>query len=355
MHDQTVARNNRTLEWRRTRPPAILRPPMHVFLFLLKSFLAMVNRHQRQALIRIPGVLSAYSLISRMGLLARSENGIPSARVNGLKMYLDPAEQASVAACFLWDQFEVATTAVVMEVLSGGDTVVDIGAHWGYFALLASSLCGARGRVFAFEPHPKNFALLTSNIEANHLSNVVAIRKAVSDRGGSSRLVQAWFSAGHSLLHVPPELGRKRGSTDEAVSVDTVTLDDFFAQNSAGVRLIKMDIEGAEPLALAGMHRLIERSPALVLISELNASFLDARAAADFLGRLDSWGFELAIIDDNRRQIALGSKAAILKKRFEKKSANNLLATRDCSLFERLFQQQGRPGTRLSEVEVVRL
>jgi FkbM family methyltransferase len=270
-------------------------------------------------------------------------------------MYMDPEENASRAGAFLWSEYEPATTAVLMEIVTDGDVVMDVGAHWGYFTLLAASLCGTHGRVFAFEPHPRNFALLTKNVEANGLTNVVAVQKAVSNRTGSARLFQTRVTVGHSLCSPPPEWRLGGGSAEEAIAVDTVALDDFFARSSVEPRLIKVDIEGAEPLALAGMRCLVERNPLLVLITEFSACYLDAKAAADFLDQLATCGFDVGVIDDDRRQLVVGPKAAILKRLLEEENMSHLLATRDRSLFERLFHQQDGSGKQPGRLERVRL
>ncbi len=270
-------------------------------------------------------------------------------------MYMDPGENAGRAATFLWDQYEPATTAVVMEVVSDGDVVVDVGAHWGYFTLLAASLCGESGRVFAFEPHPKNFALLTKNVEANGLTNVVVVQKAISNRAGSAKLFQSRMTVGHSLCSLPPEWRLGGGSATEVIPVDTVALDDFFAQTSVEPRLVKIDIEGAEPLALAGMQCLIKRNPSLVLIMEFNPFYLYGKAATDFLDQLAACGFDVVIIDDDQRQLAVGPKAAVLKRLLDEGTTCNFLATRDRSLFERLFQQQDSFGKHLGHLKRVRL
>lgn len=187
------------------------------------------------------------------------------------------------------------------------------------------------------------------------MTNVVAIQKAVANHSGTSKLVQARSSAGHSLCSIPPEWRVAGDSEKGAIGVDTVALDDFFARSSVEPRLIKMDIEGAEPLALAGMQCLIERNPLLVLIREFNPSYLDAKAGADFLDQLAACGFDVGIIDDDRRQLAVGPKAAMLKRLLEKEITYNLLATRDRSLFERLFQPQDGFGKHLGHLERVRL
>jgi FkbM family methyltransferase len=340
-----------------TRPQsaALLRFLLATLLIPLKWLFRMVNRRQREMLAKIPGILALYRLVSPLFVSARSKDGIPCAEVNGFKMYLDPAEEASHAGAFLLGEYEPVTSAVVMALVTDGDTVVDVGAHWGYFTLLAASLCGKCGRVFAFEPHPRNFAVLKKNLEANGLTNVVAVQKAVSSRAGSTKLFQSPSAAGHSVVSVRPKLTWEGGSAHESVAVDTVTLDDFFAQGSVEPRLIKMDIEGAEPLALTGMQRLIERHPSLVLIMEFNPSYLDAQAATEFLDQLAGCGLDVAIIDDDQRQLAVGPKAAVLKRLLDEGTTCNLLATRDRPLFEQLFELRDGSGTLLGRLERVRL
>jgi len=346
---------NETRKLERSRFVALPRPLVPTLLLPLKWLFRVVNRRQRQVLLNIPGVLAVYRSISPLLLPTRSEDGFPCAEVNGLKMYLDPAEEASHAGAFLWGEYEPVTTAVVMAVVSDGDTVVDVGANWGYFTLLAAAQCGERGRVFAFEPHPRNYDLLTKNISANRLTNVVAVQKAVSDHTGAAKLLLARSSANHSLCTLPPEWRLAGDSAKGAMAVDAVALDDFFARSSVEPRLIKIDIEGAEPLALAGMRRLIEGNPSLVLIAEFVSFFLNARAGADFLDQLTAYGLDVGIIDDARRQLAVGPKPAMLKRLLERGNSSNLLATRDRSLFERLFQQQDGFGKQLGRLERVRL
>ena len=172
--------------------------------------------------------MAVYNWIAPLLLSARSEDGIPCARVNGLKMYMDPDENASRAASFLWNQYEPATTAVVMEVVSDGDRIVDVGAHWGYFTLVRLALRRAWPRL-CLRASPQNFALLKKHIKANGLSNVVTVQKAVSNWAGSTKLFQARSTASHSMLSLQPELTAEGGSANESIAVDTVALDDYFA------------------------------------------------------------------------------------------------------------------------------
>jgi hypothetical protein len=73
-------------------------------------------------------------------------------------------------------------TAAFRELLASGDVCVDVGAHIGYFSLLASRLVGPHGHVYALEPAPATYAALRSNLELNGVTNVTALRVAAGDR-----------------------------------------------------------------------------------------------------------------------------------------------------------------------------
>ena len=348
-------KENETPERHRPRFAALLRPLVAALLLPLKWLFRVMNRRQRARLAAIPGIQHIYRSILPWLLPKPAQDGTVCSMVSGLKMYLDSEDNAGGLSAYLSGEYEPATTRVVVALLRPGDVAVDVGAHWGYFTLLAATLCEGSGRVFAFEPHPRNYELLRKNISANGLTNVVALQKAVANHTGTAKLFQARSTSGHSLCGIPFDWASAEDSANGGMTVETVALDDFFAQTSAEPRLIKMDIEGAEPLALAGMQRLIERNPSLVLISEFNPLYLGAKAAAAFLDQLFACGFDVAVIDDQRRQLAVGPKAAILERGSEKGATNNLLATRDRSLFERLLQQHHRFGKHLAHLEMARL
>src|SRR5262245_37112358 len=122
--------------------------------------------------------------------------------------------------------------------IAPGDTVLDIGAHVGFFAASAARI-GPGVRVLAFEPHPENFSLLTANLSRNGLSNVLAIRTGVAAASGVRSLNLPANPAGHSLHFV--EAGQS------SLSVKTASLDDIVRQHALSeVDLLKLDCEGAE-------------------------------------------------------------------------------------------------------------
>lgn len=165
--------------------------------------------------------------------------------------------------------YEKDVTELLQSIIKPGMTVVDVGAFCGYYSLLASDLVGESGRVYAFEPHPVNFTYLLQNLEENGCANVITVNKALSDRDAVIKLVSD-PEADHYWLQL-------HNSKDLAgVHVNTMTLDDFFRQEpSPRVDVMKMDIEGSEPAALAGMIEVSRANPQLKLIVEFDIGNLE--------------------------------------------------------------------------------
>ena len=146
--------------------------------------------------------------------------------------------------------------------LADGDVVIDIGANIGWYSLIAAKLAhGKDVAVVAFEPDPVNFDLLQQNIALNDAVAVRAEQLALADANGSATLHQHSNSnrGRHSLLPI-----NAVGSTEIA----TRRLDDYWIEQGFGERiprLIKIDIEGFELMALAGGKDVLARCPLLIL------------------------------------------------------------------------------------------
>lgn len=160
--------------------------------------------------------------------------------------------------------YEKDTTNVFLGEIKSGMTVVDIGAHVGYYTLLAAKLVGDGGRVFAFEPAPANFSILASNAEKNGYSNISLIQKAVS--GKSSRLKLFLQDYKYSGKHAFGQDSKAAGH----ILVDSVSLDEFFKDLDGRIDFIKMDIEGAELIALEGMSRVLGENRNIKLVFEFS-------------------------------------------------------------------------------------
>jgi FkbM family methyltransferase len=152
-------------------------------------------------------------------------------------------------------------------LLRPGDTFVDVGAHIGFFSLIASSLVGSHGKVYAFEADATLFQTLYSN--ALEYPWLVASLRAVWNKSGSvafSNPQQAGESGWGKLASV-----RNEG---HIASVEAVSLDEWHESvGSPPIRLIKIDAEGSEPFILEGARRIIASTRPFLII-ELNDQLL---------------------------------------------------------------------------------
>ena len=158
---------------------------------------------------------------------------------------------------------------LLSRLLKPGMTVVDIGAHLGYYTLLSRKFVGETGRVVAFEPSPVFYEVLKANLAMNSFLDVVAVPMAIADFCGYADFYCDIVGGGSSLFR------QLNGSS--LIRVQVTTLDVFFRKLGwPKVDLIKMDIEGAEPSALRGAKELIGRNTPLHLILEFNPVALEA-------------------------------------------------------------------------------
>src|SRR6266849_3549362 len=130
----------------------------------------------------------------------------------GFEMRLDPADPFTVV--WLLGVWEPSVTQFIQGLLGPGAGFVDVGAHQGYYSLLASRVVGPTGHVFAFEPESFNFSRLSENVALNNATNVTAIRQAVGDYTGRAVLHTAGVrgSGSHSLApNVDPILAKAVG------------------------------------------------------------------------------------------------------------------------------------------------
>ncbi len=153
---------------------------------------------------------------------------------------------------------------IFKKLLNLGDYFIDVGANIGWHTIFGSLLVGDTGKVFAFEPNVINYKVLESNIELNNLSNVSAINLALSNFIGPSKLYCSKNNYGdHIMITVDHTLNR------DSEDITSTTLDQFISNNDIDaqkIKLIKMDIQGSEALALAGMQQFIKKyKPPIIL------------------------------------------------------------------------------------------
>lgn len=207
----------------------------------------------------------------------------------------DPAMSGLLA----FGLFEPFATKVFRDQVKEGMTVIDIGANIGYYSLIASVLSGANGRIIAYEPETENHSFLLKNIELNKLSNVTSIKKALSNKEGTSDF---YITEGNMSTYALVD----NRSASKKISVPTITLDHSLSSlGITKVDVIKMDIEGAEPLALEGMKETLARNRDIIIFTEFYPKAMRrlGKEPLSFLQTLHALGFSIWDIDENSKQL----------------------------------------------------
>lgn len=157
-----------------------------------------------------------------------------------------------------WRERSIANT--IRSRLHQGDVFIDAGANIGIHTVLASRLVGPSGRVISIEMMPDTAERLEAHVRMNGLKNVVIVRHALSDRSG--QVVRATVQAGKhgqaTIVHDSARSGHLR-----EVKVETTTLDAITAEINQ-VPLMKIDVEGAELMALQGAPLLLRKLQSVV-------------------------------------------------------------------------------------------
>lgn len=192
-----------------------------------------------------------------------------SVNVDGLTFYLDPLDSLGLS----YSSYEPEITALFKKYLNQGSIAIDVGANIGYHTVILSKLVK---QVIAFEPEPNNFGLLKKNIEANHCNNVIAVNLGLSDVIKKADLhLSESNMGGHSIV-----------MEGKAIAISLTTLDDYL--KGERVDFIKMDIEGAEGLALKGMIQTIMKWKPIVVSEFRKANIVKSGIDPDWFFKVFS-------------------------------------------------------------------
>jgi FkbM family methyltransferase len=173
----------------------------------------------------------------------------------------DYCSHAILAGCFENEEWRF-----VERVLEPGMTVLDIGAHHGYYTLLASRKAGPEGRVIAFEPSPRERWRLNLHLRLNGCRNVETEDCALGETDGTAQLhLVLGTDSGCNSLRMPAVTEQT-----ELIPVRIERLDRVLQERRIGqVDFIKLDVEGAELSVLKGATELLQRRPRPVIVAEV--------------------------------------------------------------------------------------
>ena len=191
-----------------------------------------------------------------------------SAEIDGVRLHGYLRHRAFLRALGAGD-YEAATRRLLTRAIQPRTVVVDGGAHIGLFSLLASARLGSTGRVYAFEPDPYNFRALRHNVaRAGATGIVTTVNAALADVIDTATFHSSSGTIAGSLID--------KSYVHDGVAhvVSTTTIDASIPVADGTPAVLKLDVEGAEPLALAGARRLLAGASRVVVVFEQNPTAL---------------------------------------------------------------------------------
>jgi FkbM family methyltransferase len=170
----------------------------------------------------------------------------------GFDVLVDPGDYLSLL--LLRDGiFEAPETDLVTRIVRIGDTCIDAGCHLGYYSCLSARLVGEKGRVYSFDANPHACDSTRRNLALNGLYSSEVIHAAVADSNGAMEFhISTDDQTGLSSLGAIP-------ICKETISVPSLRLEEFVdARCVDHVRLLKIDVEGAEEMVLKGLGHFLD-------------------------------------------------------------------------------------------------
>lgn len=215
----------------------------------------------------------------------------------GHKMYVDTRDLSLAPHILVEGYWEMWVTKFIVGQVKEGMTIVEVGTNIGYYSVLLTAKIGQTGRFYGFEANPEVYETLFRNLAVNGLiDRATLVNKAVYSQSQTLKFSRLKRHQGSStILELPERFAQHYMDEVEVIEVPAVSLDDFFADKSPRVDLLKMDAEGSEALIFKGMKKLIKGNPQLKILFELAPGSIhgtgeDPKA---FLSELTTLGFHL--------------------------------------------------------------
>lgn len=223
--------------------------------------------------------------------------------VNGVQIiYLVEATDRLIAPWFIaTGLYETELTQHFCRILRKDDHCLDIGANFGYFTLLFGRFC-PQGKAIGFEPDAALFKIARDNIHINDLGRNTSVHHmAICEIERELTLFRRVRRSGNtSISKVHGDFLEYLGETPSVeFSVRGVSLDQFSRNFAGKLDIIKIDIEGAEPLAIAGAKTVIEANPDLQIVMEWSPGQIQAAGfdVGEFLNTLSAMGLRFHRLD----------------------------------------------------------
>jgi len=261
----------------------------------LRKFNRLKSVIGRRGLASVPGVNTFVSAVQRRYFREYYDESSETLelRLNGIDLIIP----RRFSHHYISHNYEPISTQVFLDALRPGMTVVDAGAHIGYYVVLGAKAVGECGCVHAIEPCHETAAILRRNIDINRLHNV----KEHVNAAGRTREKRTFHITGSSDSHgfyAHPNTPTLRTRTVEQLPLDEIV--------TGPVGVVIIDVEGAELEVLEGMKNIMANSPRLTVFAEwfpagMKSAGRDPLELPEYLSR---GGFSsIDVIDDNSERI----------------------------------------------------
>jgi FkbM family methyltransferase len=229
-----------------------------------------------------------------------------TALYTGHKIYVDTRD-VGISSHLMWEgRWEANVEACLVPFAKPGMNILDIGANFGFYTLILGQAVGPTGSVHAFEANPHIATKLRKSVAVNGLSPWTHVHAlALSDRRGEIDFsFDPSFSGGGAI-------GLNQHRDYQSLTVPTAPLDSLLPADLP-INIIKMDVEGAEAMVLAGGQRTFNDARLTRIVTEFfPAQIAKTMPPMEFLTYFTARGFDIQVIEwDGVRKFDLDAIAA---------------------------------------------
>ena len=191
----------------------------------------------------------------------------------------------------------------LIKYLNAGETFVDIGAHFGFYSLLASSIVGKEGQVISFEPTISTFSQLSKNISYSRDKNISIYNLAAFD---SKQILE--FNDFGIINSAFNSFFTSRGGNKykgDKIKVNTIVLDDFLNENyfNRKISMIKIDAESSEYKILSGLKNTLIAHQPLLILEVGDYSISGVKSSRELIQIIQGYGYKSYELDKDNYQI----------------------------------------------------
>lgn len=183
-------------------------------------------------------------------------------------------------------------TSFMLKYLKPGMTFLDVGAHIGYFSMLASFLVGPKGKVHSFELTPRTYEMLKANV--SELGNVQANLQAVwsKEETITFRDYGPFYAPCNSFTEgkIAPKILKRL--TPKFWKAKTISLDKYCEINKVKPDFVKIDVESAEYEVLQGMMKIIKKYKPVISIEVGDKDLANVKGSRANIELLQDLGYK---------------------------------------------------------------